>query len=97
MGAPVRDPVAFRLSRPPPSPPALPLPPKVVRPHLAPPLLGALCSHPMLKLDNWDPWRPLEDVVGAVKAFVEAHGRVVRFRLGCALGGGGLEGSAAAS
>ncbi|KIZ04192.1 hypothetical protein MNEG_3760 [Monoraphidium neglectum] len=49
---------------------------EVVRPHLAPPMLGALCSHPMLRLANWDPWRPMEEVVGAIKAFVEANGRV---------------------
>jgi hypothetical protein len=41
-------------------------------------MLGALCSHPMLRLANWDPWRPMEEVVGAIKAFVEANGRVVR-------------------
>ena len=41
-------------------------------------MLGALCSHPMLKLANWDPWRSMEEVVGAIKAFLEAHGRVVR-------------------
>ncbi|KAI8463576.1 MAG: hypothetical protein J3K34DRAFT_462370 [Monoraphidium minutum] len=49
---------------------------EVMRPHLAAPMLGALCSHPMLRLANWDPWRPMEEVVGAIKAFVEAHGRV---------------------
>lgn len=57
-------------------------PPQIVRPHLVPPMLGALCSHPMLRLANWDPWRPMEEVIAAIKAFVEAHGRVV---------GGGVE------
>jgi hypothetical protein len=56
---------------------------EVVRPHLASPLLGALCSHPMLRLANWDPWRPMEEVVGSLKAFLENHGRVV-----CRLGRG---------
>jgi hypothetical protein len=50
---------------------------EVVRPHLAHPLLGALCSHPMLRLANWDPWVPMQEVVGTLKAFLEDHGSVV--------------------
>jgi len=55
---------------------------QVMRPHLAPPMLGAVCSHPMLRLANWDPWRPMEEVVGAIKGFLEAHGRVVSWAWG---------------
>ncbi|KAG2424400.1 hypothetical protein HXX76_014609 [Chlamydomonas incerta] len=49
---------------------------EVVWPHLAGPLLGAVAGHPMLVLENWDPWRPAMDTVRQIKAFLEAHARV---------------------
>ncbi|KXZ41741.1 hypothetical protein GPECTOR_299g811 [Gonium pectorale] len=49
---------------------------EVVWPHLAGPLLGAVASHPLLALENWDPWRPALAAVAQIKAFLEAHARV---------------------
>jgi baculoviral IAP repeat-containing protein 6 len=48
-------------------PPAL----EVVRPHLALPLPGALSSHPLLRLENWDPTLTMRQLVDNVRAFLE--------------------------
>jgi baculoviral IAP repeat-containing protein 6 len=49
---------------------------EVVRPHLSAPLAGAVASHPLLRLANWDPWRRATDVFRVLKAFLEAQGSV---------------------
>ncbi|GIL55821.1 hypothetical protein Vafri_11171 [Volvox africanus] len=49
---------------------------EVVWPHFKGPMLDAVASHPMLRLENWDPWRPAMETVGQIKAFLEANARV---------------------
>ncbi|GLI65397.1 hypothetical protein VaNZ11_008953 [Volvox africanus] len=49
---------------------------EVVWPHFKGPMLDAVASHPMLRLENWDPWRAAMDTVGQIKAFLEANARV---------------------
>lgn len=35
------------------------------------PLLGALCSHPMLRQSNWDPWRSQTELFAQIRTFLE--------------------------
>ncbi len=44
---------------------------EIIRPHLQAPMPGAVASHPMLKLQNWDPWRRNVDVFKVLKEFLE--------------------------
>ena len=48
-------------------PPAI----RLLRPRCAAPLLGALSSHPMLRLRNWDPWRPQRDLIQQLRLFLQ--------------------------
>eukprot|EP00879_Flechtneria_rotunda_P020010 GHRR01021037.1.p1 GENE.GHRR01021037.1~~GHRR01021037.1.p1 ORF type:complete len:401 (+),score=118.20 GHRR01021037.1:516-1718(+) len=49
---------------------------EVVRPHLSGPLPGALSSHPLLRLEHWDPWMNMSQLLDKIKEFLEAHGRI---------------------
>ncbi|GIL76692.1 hypothetical protein Vretimale_8765 [Volvox reticuliferus] len=49
---------------------------EIVWPHFKGPMLDAVASHPMLRLENWDPWRPAMETVRQIKAFLEANARV---------------------
>lgn len=44
---------------------------EIVRPHFVGPVLGAVASHPMLLLENWDPWRPHIQLIQEIKSFLE--------------------------
>ncbi len=44
---------------------------QVVSPRLKGPLAGALASHPMLQLKNWDPWRPVKELAAHLRTFLE--------------------------
>jgi baculoviral IAP repeat-containing protein 6 len=46
---------------------------EVVRPHLAAPLPGALASHPLLRLEHWDPWMNMSQLLERVKEFLEVR------------------------
>ncbi|MEW5298580.1 MAG: hypothetical protein WDW36_001686 [Sanguina aurantia] len=48
----------------------------IVRPHFVGPVLGAVASHPMLLLQNWDPWRSHLQLIQEVKSFLETKARV---------------------
>ena len=48
-------------------PPAI----QIIRPHFSTPIAGAVSSHPMLKLQNWQPMRALREVFDEIKAFLE--------------------------
>lgn len=49
---------------------------QVIGPRFQGPLAGALASHPMLLLKNWDPWRPVKELVAHLRTFMELVGRV---------------------
>lgn len=49
---------------------------EVVRPHLKGCIAAAVASHPMLKLSNWDPWQPIEDLIRNLKLFLQAVAEV---------------------
>ena len=53
-------------------------PPKVrlVRPKIAGFVPGAVIAHPHLHLRNWDPFRPIADVVAHLRAFLSTFARV---------------------
>jgi hypothetical protein len=53
-------------------PPAI----QIIRPHFANPIAGAVSSHPMLKLQNWQPMRSLRELFGEIKQFLGVGGRV---------------------
>lgn len=36
-------------------------------------VLGATASHPMLQIANWDPLRPLSELIGQIKTFLEVR------------------------
>ena len=44
---------------------------RLMRPRCRAPLLGALSSHPMLRLHNWDPWRPQRDLIQQLRLFLQ--------------------------
>ena len=46
---------------------------RLMRPRCAAPLLGALSSHPMLRLSNWDPWRPQRDLIEQLRLFLQVR------------------------
>jgi hypothetical protein len=46
---------------------------QLVRPHFYPPMAAAAASHPMLKLANWDPWRPMTEVIAILKEVLEVR------------------------
>lgn len=46
---------------------------QVVSPRLKGPLAGALASHPMLQLKNWDPWRPVKELAAHLRTFLEVR------------------------
>jgi len=46
---------------------------QVVSPRFQGPLAGALASHPMLQLQNWDPWRHIKELVLHLRTFLEVH------------------------
>jgi hypothetical protein len=48
----------------------------VVSPRLKGPLAGALASHPMLQLKNWDPWRPVKELAAHLRTFLEVSPHV---------------------
>jgi baculoviral IAP repeat-containing protein 6 len=49
---------------------------EVVRPHLASPLPGALASHPLLRLEHWDPWMNMSQLLERIKEFLEVRSLV---------------------
>jgi hypothetical protein len=49
---------------------------QVVSPRLKGPLAGALASHPMLQLKNWDPWRPVKELAAHLRTFLEVSPHV---------------------
>ena len=49
-------------------------PPQVVRPHFQGVTATAIASHPLLKLGAWDPWRPVGELIGQIKTFLEVRG-----------------------
>lgn len=44
---------------------------ELVRPHFKGCIAAAVAVHPMLRLGTWDPWRPMEDVIRQIKAFLQ--------------------------
>lgn len=44
---------------------------EVVRPHLSCPLAGALASHPLLRLEHWDPMMNMNQLLDRIKEFLE--------------------------
>ena len=44
---------------------------EVVRPHLRGLTAAAVASHPLLKLGTWDPLRPIGELIGKIKTFLE--------------------------
>lgn len=44
---------------------------EVVRPHLSTPLPGALASHPLLRLEHWDPTLTMTELVDNIRIFLE--------------------------
>ena len=48
---------------------------QVVSPRFRGPLAGALASHPMLQLKNWDPWRPVKELAAHLRTFLEVRPR----------------------
>lgn len=44
---------------------------EVVRPHLDAPLPGALASHPLLRLEHWDPWLNMSQLIDVLRQFLE--------------------------
>ena len=46
---------------------------RLLRPRCRAPLLGALSSHPMLRLRNWDPWRPQRDLFEQLRLFLQVQ------------------------
>ena len=44
---------------------------ELVRPHFQGQIATAVASHPLLKLGSWDPCRPVGDLIGQIKAFLE--------------------------
>lgn len=54
--------------------PGAPLRPQVVRPHFQGVTATAIASHPLLKLGTWDPWRPVGELIGQIKTFLEVRG-----------------------
>ena len=48
--------------------------PQVVRPHFQGVTATAIASHPLLKLGTWDPWRPVGELIGQIKTFLEVCG-----------------------
>ncbi len=59
--------VSFKRGLHPFYPPAI----QIVRPHFLMPIPGAVASHPMLKLSNWQPMRALREVFEEIKTFLE--------------------------
>ncbi|KAK9806493.1 hypothetical protein WJX73_002810 [Symbiochloris irregularis] len=53
-------------------------PPRVelVGPRFVGPVLGALCSHPLLQLAFWDPWMRQQELLELLKAFLQTAARV---------------------
>lgn len=46
---------------------------QVVSPRFKGPLAGALASHPLLQLKNWDPWRPVKELAAHLRMFLEVR------------------------
>ena len=44
---------------------------QLVGPRFHGPLLGALCSHPMLQLNCWDPWLRQQELLEHLKTFLQ--------------------------
>lgn len=44
---------------------------EVLRPHLSTPLPGALASHPLLRLQHWDPMMNMSQLLDRIKEFLE--------------------------
>lgn len=44
---------------------------EVVRPHLTQPLPGALSSHPLLRLEHWDPMMNMSQLVDNIRLFLQ--------------------------
>ncbi len=49
---------------------------EVVRPHLTEPLPGALASHPLLRLEHWDPTLTMQELLESIKGFLEVRVRL---------------------
>jgi len=49
---------------------------ELVRPHFKGCIATAISSHPMLKLDNWDPMRTISELISQIKAFIESCAQV---------------------
>ncbi|GAX75755.1 hypothetical protein CEUSTIGMA_g3198.t1 [Chlamydomonas eustigma] len=49
---------------------------EVVRPHFKGSVATAVASHPLLKLGNWDPLRPVSELINHIKVFLERAARV---------------------
>jgi hypothetical protein len=59
---------------------------QIIRPHFANPIAGAVSSHPMLKLQNWQPMRSLRELFDEIKAFLEVGPAAGAVGLGWAAG-----------
>lgn len=52
---------------------------QILRPRFIGPVAGAVASHPMLKLKNWDPWRTLTELGLLIQCFLEVGPRLSFF------------------
>jgi hypothetical protein len=46
---------------------------EVVRPHFLAPVAAAVAAHPLFQLHNWEPFRPITEVVALLKQLLEVR------------------------
>lgn len=49
---------------------------EILRPRFKGPVAWAITSHPMLRIQNWDPWKLQKEVLMQIKDFLQIHARI---------------------
>ena len=46
---------------------------QVLAPRFMGPVAGAMTSHPLLTLQNWDPWMPIKQLAAQLRTFLQVR------------------------